>query len=222
MNLAVKLYFKNEEDNKQMTKMEKENLEHQLEYLKFQINPHFFMNTLNNIHALVDIAPEQAKSSIVVLSKMMRYILYEGNKKNIPLEREIECINNYVSLMKMRYTEKVQIELEEPARTGLQSTGDEVPPLLFITFVENAFKHGVSYLHDSYIHIRIAIEEQHIVFECANSMAEHPNQEKGGIGLDNVKKRLSLLYGCQHQLSINQTATDFFVRLQLPRTDKQN
>ena len=121
-----------------MRLLEKENLNQQLEYLKYQINPHFFMNTLNNIHALVDIDPEKAKTTIVELSKMMRYLLYEGNNSLIPLHREVEFLRNYITLMKLRYTDKVKIDTDIP----VSLPDRRLPPLLLITFVENAFKHG--------------------------------------------------------------------------------
>lgn len=151
MNLGVKLYFKNDRDAKVMKELEKKSLEQQLEYLKYQINPHFFMNTLNNIHALVDIDPEKAKTSIVVLSKIMRHVLYEGDKSLIPLQREIQFLNNYITLMRLRFTEKVQVTVDVPDIIP----DYQIPPLMLITFVENAFKHGISYQHDSYIHVEI-------------------------------------------------------------------
>ena len=99
MNIGVKLYFKSDRDRKQMLVLERENIESQLEYLKYQINPHFFMNTLNNIHALVDIDPEKAKTSIVDLSKLMRYVLYEGNHPMVPLGRDVDFLRNYLKLL---------------------------------------------------------------------------------------------------------------------------
>lgn len=134
MNLGVMLFFKSNKDEAELQLLEKQNLQQQLEYLKYQINPHFFMNTLNNIHALVDIDPEEAKTTIVELSKMMRYILYEGNKPIIPLQREIQFLENYITLMKLRYTNKVKITLN--IEKNIPDYG--VPPLMLITFVENA------------------------------------------------------------------------------------
>ena len=154
MNLGVKFYFKSSHDAKQLMALEKENLEQQLEYLKYQINPHFFMNTLNNIHALVDIDPEKAKGTILELSKMMRFILYEGDKKGVPLNREFEFIRNYVTLMRLRYTDKVDVQMNLPT----EAPDYELPPLMLITFIENAFKHGISYQHDSFVHVKATIE----------------------------------------------------------------
>ena len=113
-NLGIKLYFKQRNDEKTLAELEKQNLEQQLEYLKYQINPHFLMNTLNNIHALVDIDPEKAKTTIVELSKMMRFMLYEGNKQLVPLNREMEFLDTYIELMNLRYTDKVRITVNTP------------------------------------------------------------------------------------------------------------
>ena len=216
MNLGVKLYFKNERDRKMMLALKDQNLEHQLAYLKYQINPHFFMNTLNNIHALVDIDPEKAKESIVVLSKMMRHILYEGDFETVSLQSEIAFINHYVTLMRMRYTDRVSIQLDI---TPTDTKGD-IPPLLLITFVENAFKHGISYERESFIELHLSTTDDQIRFLCRNSKASSPNPEKGGIGLENVRKRLSLIYHDQYTLDINDTDDEYTVSLNIPKTIK--
>ena len=157
MNLGVKLYFKQRYDQQQLDKLENQNLQQQLEYLKYQINPHFLMNTLNNIHALVDIDPERAKETIVELSKILRFVLYEGSKPTVPLSREMAFLEDYIRLMRMRYSEdKVKVTYNlQPSVTKSQS---EVPPLMFITFVENAFKHGISYRQASFIDIGISAD----------------------------------------------------------------
>ena len=216
LNLGVKLYFKQDDVRQQIAALERENLTHQLEFLRYQINPHFFMNTLNNIHALVDIDPERAKSSIVVLSKMMRYVLYEGNKKLIPLGREIGCLNNYVALMRMRYTDRVSINLDLPQPAEGEDRQPVVPPLLFITFVENAFKHGVSYQRDSFIDISIEQQDDRVLFSCRNSIAHLANSEKGGVGLANVGKRLQLIYGTDYDLQMADEDGVYSVKLLLP------
>ncbi len=214
MNLGVKGYFKNRSDQKKLTALQKKNLEQQLEYLKYQINPHFFMNTLNNIHALVDIDPEKAKSTILELSKMMRFILYEGDKNGVPLTREFDFIRNYVTLMRLRYTDKVRIDVELPD----EAPDRTVPPLMLISFIENAFKHGISYQHPSFIEIKSAIRNNRLYFECHNSKAERPNQEKGGVGLANVKQRLQLLYDNNFTLNIQDNPDTYNVELIIPLT----
>ena len=221
MNIAVKLYFKSRGDQRKLVELEKENLAQQLEYLKYQINPHFFMNTLNNIHALVDIDPEKAKDTILELSKMMRFILYEGDKQGVPLSREFDFIRNYVTLMRLRYTDKVKISVDLPREVPDR----QIPPLMLITFIENAFKHGISYQHESFIDIKVEIEkktedgeqkEERLLFHCRNSKADKPNQEKGGVGLANVKQRLSLLYDNNFTLNIQDTTDTYDVALNIP------
>lgn len=212
MNLGVKLYFKQRGDQKHLAELEKENLEQQLEYLKYQINPHFFMNTLNNIHALVDIDPEKAKTTILELSKMMRFVLYEGNKAGVPLDREIAFLQNYITLMKLRYTDKVKISVKTPDSLP----NKEVPPLMFITFVENAFKHGVSYRQDSFIDIVMTASDHEIKFVCKNSKKPAEEDKHGGVGLTNVKQRLDLIYGKNYTLDLNDGADTYTVTLTLP------
>ena len=214
MNLGIKLYFKADEDAKEMKELEKKNLEQQLAYLKYQINPHFFMNTLNNIHALVDINPEKSKETILMLSRIMRYVLYEGDKSMIPLQKEIDFVNNYIDLMRIRYTDKVRISVETPEHLPEA----EIPPLLLITFVENAFKHGVSYKQESFIDIKVGIDHQRLKFTCRNSKSAEPNKEKkqGGVGLANVKQRLELLYGNNFTLDMEDDENSYEVLLLLP------
>ena len=212
VNIGIKVYSRTRDDQKRLAELEKQNLEQQLEYLRYQINPHFFMNTLNNIHALVDIDPEQAKSTILELSKLMRYVLYEGNKQSVPLSRELDFIQHYVSLMQLRYTEKVKITLTIPSQTPDR----QIPPLMLITFIENAFKHGISYQHPSFIEMEVAVKDEHLRFSCRNSKAEKSNQEKGGVGLVNVRQRLNLLYGHRYQLDIHDTPSEYHVELTFP------
>ena len=212
MNIGIKLYFKQRGDRKRLEQLEKENLEQQLEYLKYQINPHFLMNTLNNIHALVDIDPEKSKQTILELSKMMRFVLYEGNKQVVPLDREIAFLQNYIQLMKLRYTDKVKITVDVPKSLP----NKEVPPLMFITFVENAFKHGVSYRQASFIDIAISIGEDKLVFDCRNSRIPKEDDKHGGVGLANVKKRLELIYGNRYALDIKDEQDTYTVKLSLP------
>ncbi|MCR5780822.1 MAG: histidine kinase [Bacteroidaceae bacterium] len=211
-NLGIKGYLRSRDDRKRLAELEHENLEQQLEYLRYQINPHFFMNTLNNIHALVDIDPEQAKSTIVELSKMMRFVLYEGNKQGVPLTREFDFIRHYVTLMQLRYTDKVRITLDLPT----EAPDSQIPPLILITFIENAFKHGVSYQRDSFIEVKVELQDNRLHFTCRNSKAEKSNEEKGGVGLDNVRKRLDLLYAHNYELSINDAQDIYTVELVLP------
>ena len=178
----------------------------------YQINPHFFMNTLNNIHALVEFDPVKAQEMIVELSKMMRFVLYEGNKQSVPLSRELDFIRHYVTLMQLRYTERVRITLNLPQETPER----QIPPLVLITFIENAFKHGVSYQRESFIEVTVMVENETLRFSCHNSKADRPNEEKGGVGLANVRRRLDLIYGEKYRLSIKDKPDAYHVELYLP------
>lgn len=214
MNLGVKLYFMSQRDRERQKIIDQRNLEQQMEYLKYQVNPHFFMNTLNNIHALVDIDPERAKTTIVELSKMMRHILYEGSKKLISLTREVEFLNLYVQLMRLRYTRKVHINVDVPP----QLPELKLPPLMLIIFVENAFKHGISYREESFIDIKLRVENKRLLFSCCNSKPTQVQRtnEKGGMGLQNVRQRLELLYDDDYTLDINDGEKKYEVKLDIP------
>lgn len=216
MNLGVKLYFRSQEATKAITQIEKHALERQLQYLKYQVNPHFFMNTLNNIHALVDIDPERAKASIVELSKLMRYVLYEGNNRLTPLSREVQFLRNYVQLMSMRYTGNVSISLDVPEVLP----DSMLPPLLLVIFVENAFKHGISYRTKSFVEISLQPHGDRLLFSCRNSRPEikHDENRKGGVGLSNVRRRLDLLFPDDYTLDIKETDDTYTVKLEIPLT----
>lgn len=214
MNLGVKLYFRSQEATKAITQIEKHALERQLQYLKYQVNPHFFMNTLNNIHALVDIDPERAKASIVELSKLMRYVLYEGNNRLTPLSREVQFLRNYVQLMSMRYMGNVSICLDVPEVLP----DSMLPPLLLVIFVENAFKHGISYRTKSFVEISLQPHGDRLLFSCRNSRPEikHDENMKGGVGLSNVRRRLDLLFPDDYTLDIKETDDTYTVKLEIP------
>ena len=213
-NLGSKMFFKSRENEQRMIALEKENLDQQLQYLRYQINPHFFMNTLNNIHALVDIDPEQAKSSILELSRMMRYILYEGDKPTIPLTKETEFLRHYIYLMRLRYSDSVKIDVDLPEECG----NVEIPPMMFVSFVENAFKHGISYEKESFIRVSMAIEEDKLIFKCVNSRNGTNSDKSSGIGLANVRKRMELLYGKDYTLHIDENNEIYDILAVIPVT----
>jgi LytS/YehU family sensor histidine kinase len=172
------------------------------------------MNTLNNIHALVDIDPEQAKVSIEEFSKLMRHVLYEGDQPTISLAKEMEYLRHYVSLMRLRYADTVRIDLSLPEEDG----GAEIPPLVLASFVENAFKHGISYEKPSFVHVSVSVEDGKIVFRCSNSLQDSAQSEQNGVGLTNVRRRLDLLYGHRYTLSIDRSGDVYDIILLLPAT----
>lgn len=216
-NVAVKFSFKSVDERLRISQLERRNLEQQVQYLKYQINPHFFMNTLNNIHALVDIDPERAKTSIVELSKLMRYVLYEGNNRLTPLSREVQFLRNYVQLMSMRYTGNVSISLDVPEVLP----DSMLPPLLLVIFVENAFKHGISYRNKSFVEISLKPQADRLLFSCRNSRQQKPQDEnmKGGVGLSNVRRRLDLLFPGNYTLDIKEQEDTYTVHLDIPLTN---
>lgn len=225
-NLGTKFYYKSKKDKKELEELEKENIAQELAYLRYQINPHFLMNTLNNIHALVDIEPEKAKATIVELSKMMRYILYDGEIERIPLTKEMEFIKYYVALMRLRYADNVRIKLRA---TPLPMRPDvAIAPLLLIPIIENAFKHGVSYKEESFIDVNTVLEGDFIHFTCVNSkhatQAKAPVKREGGVGLSNVRKRMRLIYGDAARMEIDNGDDVYTIQLIIPieflKTDK--
>ena len=211
-NLGVKYYFQNEEEKKYLAKLKEQSLKQELDYLRYQINPHFIMNTLNNIHALVDIDPEQAKDSIVDMSRMMRYLLYDSDHPCVSLHNTIEFLKKYLNLMKLRYSDNVSINLNVPDETYEDIC---VAPLVFIPFVENAFKHGVSIDKPSTIDIGIVKEGDRLRFYSHNTKS-NAKYEFGGVGLNNVTKRLELIYGDDYSLDIKDEDNTYDVTLDLP------
>ena len=211
-NLGVKTYCHNEEEKKNLAKLKEQSLKQELDYLRYQINPHFIMNTLNNIHALVDIDPDQAKDSIVDMSKMMRYMLYESDNHCVSLNSAITFLKKYLNLMKLRYMDAVNINLDVPSTC---SEDVALVPLVFIPFVENAFKHGVGIDKPSTIDIDIKHEDGRLLFHCHNTKSG-VKHEYGGVGLNNVTKRLELIYGNDYSLDISDEEDSYDVRLNLP------
>jgi LytS/YehU family sensor histidine kinase len=214
LNTAIKVTIKWFKDEQTRREVEKEYLRSELTFLQNQVSPHFFMNTLNNIHALIDINKKDAQLAIVKLSKMMRYLLYESDHGNTTLQKEIEFLESYIDLMKLRVDETVNIHITIPSTYK----NVKIPPLLIIPLIENAFKHGVSYQEKSYIKVSLEQVDNSLVFNCVNSLVTKKVQVLGssGIGLRNVKKRLDLLYGNNYDLLINESYTEFQVKLKVP------
>ena len=201
------------QSEQQRIRAEKESVESQLAFLQNQVSPHFFMNTLNNIHSLIDIDTVEAKEAIIKLSKLMRHLLYDSQVERIPLKKEIEFIQNYVELMRLRFSDKVLITQHIPQVIPDKS----IPPLLFTSFVENAFKHGISYQEKSYIDIGFSFGPDQLSFTLRNS---NPGLEKeesaSGIGIENTRKRLDLLYGDSYELKIEENKEEFIINLYVP------
>ncbi|CAL2103695.1 putative two-component system sensor protein, no kinase domain [Tenacibaculum sp. 190130A14a] len=185
----------------------------ELSALKHQLNPHFLFNTLNNLYALAINKSDEAPEVIAKLSEMLDYMLYGCNEKYVPLTKEIDLIDNYLALEKVRYGDRVAIRFEKNIQPEVK-----IAPLILLTFIENAFKHGVSQeLKKASINIVISVEGNHILFNIANSVTKNAaNSTKEAIGLSNVKKQLELLYLDGYSLKIEEDANYFNVHLKLP------
>ena len=208
--LQISMRWANLEQEK--FKLQKESVENQLAFLKNQVSPHFFMNTLNNIHALVDIDSEEAKQSIIKLSNLMRHLLYDSEEKLTPIKKEVAFIQSYIELMRLRFTQKVNVDVDIPDNIPDKS----IPPLLFTSLLENAFKHGISYNHASFIKIIMSFTENGLNFKIENSNHPKKTETSSGIGIENTKKRLDLLYKNEYDLSITDTEEKYAVNLNIP------
>lgn len=212
-NIGIKKFYESMQKDEDNARLAREVIEAEMYYLKYQINPHFLMNTLNNIHALIDIDADSAKQGIVGLSDMMRHVVYEATAERIPLKKDVEFLENYLELMKIRYSQRVELRFTYPKPLSPKIT---VPPLVFIVFIENAFKHGVS-RKESFIHIDITIEGDMLVTKIENSVNRSAvNNQTGGVGLENVSRRLEYIYGSNYSLQTIANRDKYCVTLKIP------
>jgi len=202
-------WFRAEKEKKEM---ENEKLYSELAFLKSQVNPHFLFNILNNICSLARKKSDNTENAIIQLSRIMRYMLYDSKDEKVSLEKEVEYLQNYIDLQRLRISDSVTINFLIEGRVE----GKMVEPMLLIPFVENAFKHGVSYLESSNIDICLKITENDLHFMVENNRIrkhEDPVQQESGIGLKNVLRRLELLYPGTHMINIEENATKYIVNL---------
>lgn len=194
--------------------LEKQAVEAELHYLKSQINPHFLFNTLNNIHTLVYKQAPQAPEAVLHLASLMRYMIYESNAPTVPLNKELDYLQDYIRLQQLRYKEAPVVDL---AIEGAPE-GCHIAPLLFIHLLENAYKHSPGRLQTGAIKVRVAVTDDLLTFSVENPVGPkrtHSFDEPGGIGLPNVRKRLLLLYPEQYTLDIHHTGDTFTVVLHI-------
>lgn len=213
-NFGVKMYILSLRRDVAMLNMQNEKMLQELKSLKYQINPHFLMNTLNNIQSLIEINPKLAQKTIVKLSRLMRYMLYDNNAHTVSLQTEIDFMKHFIELMQIRYPDTVKVSTEFP--TG--NEGYKIPPLLFISFLENAFKYGVDYTKESLISVKLRRDDRHLVFYCSNFISDEISQQKkgSGIGLSNVRRRLDLIYGDSYELNISKQDSTYLVEMKIP------
>ena len=190
--IGIRHFIHTRQIRQQLIEEKAKNTEAELAWLKNQINPHFLFNTLNNISSLTQIDPDAAQDAIAQLSDLLRYAMYETRKDVVPLQGEMEFMRNYVELMKLRCSEKTEVN----STFNVQRSTLEIAPLLFISLIENAFKHGVSSNRDSRIDIGLTADEQQLIFTCDNTNYPKTDSDRSGsgIGLENTRRRLDLIY----------------------------
>ena len=216
-SLGLRVLERQSKIEKMQEEMEKAKLNAELAFLKNQVSPHFFFNTLHNIYSLSKFNPEDSRTAILKLSNMMRYLLYDSEDGDVKLSNEIELIKNYIDLMRLRLEENYDLRVNFPD----EYSNFTVPPLLFIPFIENAFKYGVSFREDSFIDISMATSDKTIIFRSVNSISESASEtglESAGIGLNNVRKRLDLLFPDKYDLQLIKTENTFEVLLKIQVT----
>jgi hypothetical protein len=199
--------------NMRLKQTQKEKLHVELSYLKAQINPHFLFNSLNSIYSLAIDRSDKTADAVVRLSGMMRYVLSEASREFVSLEKELDYINDYIQLQKLRLGDTIKLEYEVSGNPQ----NCHIAPLVLIPFVENAFKYGVNAEEDSDIHIHIAIFESNLRLVVKNNKVSTNIEQtvKSGVGIENTKTRLALLYPGRYNLEINETQHSFDVTLQL-------
>lgn len=212
LSVAIRMtdrWYKTEAVRKEL---ERSRSEAELQNLKSQLNPHFLFNTLNNIYSLIVFSPERAQDAVHDLSRLLRYVLYESSHPKVPLEKELDFISNYVELMRIRLPEHVRLSTDIDRES---STGVFIAPLLFISLIENAFKHGVSNNKPSFIDMSIRVDGGKLICRIENSSFPKESKDKSGsgIGLVNLKKRLALLYPGNYSFTSEQRGENYFSEL---------
>lgn len=207
----AKRWFNQQQRNREL---QNKNLQTELNFLKSQVNPHFLFNTLNNLYSLTLQKDDRAPDTVLKLSGMMRYMLYECNEPQVLLEKEVNCVKNYLDLEKIRQGDRCDIQFNLKGDLN----GQQIAPLLFIPFIENSFKHGVNnQIGTGFVHIDLEVNGKDLELKVTNgkSKQKEPSSQPGGIGLKNVKRRLDLIYPKKHILNIQEQNDAFEVDLKL-------
>jgi len=197
---------------KSIIRLKNEKTKTELMHLKSQVNPHFFFNTLNNLYGLVGKDAKKAQELILKLSDMMRYSVYDGEKDTVFLSEEVSYLQNYIELHKMRYHKAIDIQFN----IDIANNDYKVMPLLFIILLENAFKHGVENLRkNAYVHLNLTTHNNAINFEIENNFDAAEESQEEGIGLQNLKRRLELVYPKNHTLTTSKTDDIYYAKLNI-------
>jgi LytS/YehU family sensor histidine kinase len=202
------------EEMQQKQMLEEEKLRSELALLKAQVNPHFLFNTLNNIDSLIHTDAGKASEALIKLSTLLRYVIYDAVKDLVPLQLELGHIEAYIELQRLRYTNGREIQLEIKGQPGNRW----IAPMLFIPFLENAFKHTDAEGIAKGMEICIQIDSGAIAFSCTNRISKRSPETSGGFGLDNVRKRLEIQYPGRHTLETGPEGELYITRLKLETT----
>jgi LytS/YehU family sensor histidine kinase len=211
--LSARMYFRQQDLQRRAVQLRAEKSEAELRALKGQLHPHFLFNTINNLYALARAKSERTAPVALKLAQLLRYILYESQRPSVPLEQEVQLLRDYVALEKLRFDEgrlmvKMELDLDDPKQA--------IAPLLLLPLVENAFKHGASEQRDeAHISIAISLKNKMLDVKIENSKPLETNEPAPGIGLQNLRRQLELLYPEKHQLSIAEGEAAFAVRLKI-------
>lgn len=198
--VAIKMTSRWQRSEREKSEMSAAVSEAELKNLKNQLNPHFLFNTLNNIYSLMEVDQARAQQSLLELSRILRYVLYDDNAKRVPLDKELSFTRSYIELMSLRLTARTHLTVEIEEHPGSL----QIAPLLFISLVENAFKHGVSQTEESMVDINIALEGSTVACVVKNSLfpKEDNDYSGSGIGIENLRRRLSLIYPDRHRFTV--------------------
>jgi two-component system sensor histidine kinase AlgZ len=196
----------------EISRLKEETLKAELNLLKSQINPHFFFNTLNNLYSLAVEKSDKTEHVIYKLSEMMRFTIYDGRKDTVSIRDEINYLNNFIELNRIRYKQQIKIAFN----TEIENEDQRIPPLLFINLLENAFKHGVDSMTDSsFITMELKTNTQHIDFKISNNFDPDHQNKKRGIGQDNLKRRLELLFPKKHMYDVKSEGQIYTVDVRI-------
>ncbi|MEP5341167.1 MAG: histidine kinase [Algibacter sp.] len=209
---AVKMYneWSKNEINKKEIEVQKSNTE--LHFLKHQLSPHFLFNSLNSIYSLTNKKSSDASEAVITLSELMRYMLYETNNEFVSLNKELDYVHNYLKLQRLRIANNENVTLNIKGNTS----DEKIRPLLLISFIENAFKYGTDFKGNTEVKIEIQIKENELNFTCQNLIGTRKtDKDHSGIGLNNTKERLELLYPDKHVLLVEEKDNRFVVNLTL-------
>ncbi len=212
--VAIRVTERLHEDEKKRQVLETEHLRSELSYLKLQVSPHFLFNTLNNIYSLVEISPERARQAVHHLSKLLRYLIYETNSELVPIDHELKFLQSYLELMRLRLPAHIEFNALFPQQTPF----GYIAPLLTLPLLENAFKHGVHGEKSGRIEILIELKDEMFICKVMNTSYPKGDEDRSGsgIGLENLRKRLELIYGDTAMYHVEKENDEYLARLTLP------